>query len=116
MTKLFTQTLADINQGGLVAELSDELAALVKAIRNTGKKGSLTLKLELCPAKGNAGQLGITPRVKCDLPKLDTSQDWFFGLASGDLSRHHPDQGELPLRIVERVDPEIGEIRPVERA
>ena len=44
-TTPFSQQLAYINKGTLDAELTEALAEVIKAVRETGKKGAVTLTL-----------------------------------------------------------------------
>lgn len=46
-TTPFNQNLVHLNKGTLNDELTEHLAELVKAVRETGKAGSLTLTLKI---------------------------------------------------------------------
>ena len=46
---LFAAVLADVQRGNVLAELSQELGGLIAAVKATGKKGTLRLKLTIKP-------------------------------------------------------------------
>jgi hypothetical protein len=98
--KPFAQFLQEARKGGLHTELSDELADLVHACVETGKKGKLALTVTVVPAKDEDGTVQITDDVKVTVPKPDARPSVFFADDHGNLSRTNPRQPELPLREV----------------
>lgn len=118
MPRPFMETLRELRSGRTLEDLAEELAAVVQAVRNTGKAGELTLKLKIKPpGKGGATYLTIEDSVSTKLPKLDHADSVFFFTKDGGLSRHDPEQGELQFRAVatstghvEQVDTLTGEI------
>lgn len=108
MSKNFLQTLAEINAGTFVEELTAAQTELIAAIAKTGGGGKLTLTLEIKPAKGGL-TVTVDADVKTKLPSRDRATDFFFIGRDNSLLRDHPDQQRLPLRPV-NVDPETGEI------
>jgi hypothetical protein len=44
MPRPFFETLRELRAGRTLEDLAEELAAVVQAVRNTGKSGELTLK------------------------------------------------------------------------
>lgn len=90
----FLAMLAELRKGNTVSEMSDGLAELVKAVRDTGKKGALVLKLEFIPA--NAGE---TVLVCADWttkePLPNKASTTFFTTDDNLLVRHDPRQREM---------------------
>ena len=64
----YEQTLREMRHGRSLAELSEQLALLVAAVRDTGKAGSLAYKITVKPA--SAGDV-VTVQLEDDvIPKL----------------------------------------------
>src|SRR4051812_30969775 len=94
--KRFTDALADIRGGDLVAELTEELRGLVAQIRTNGGAGELTLKLRVKRASKGAGNtLVIVDDVKVKLPKVTDNETILFANDDGDLQRSDPRQPKL---------------------
>jgi len=97
--KPFAAFMQEHRNGSLHSELSDLLAELVIAAREVGKKGSLTIKLEVVPnADGQTVTIGDTVVLKKPEPNRGTGI-WFSD-ETGNLSRRNPMQPELPFREV----------------
>ncbi len=97
--KPFAAFMQEHRQGGLHSELSDQLAELVLATREQGKKGSLTLKLDVAP---NADGMTVTIVDSITLKKPEATRQagiWYSD-EDGNLSRRNPMQQELPIREV----------------
>lgn len=93
--KAFVETLKDIRDGELLAELPSKVAALVEAVRGTGKKGKLTITLSLAQAKG--GMLVLEDDVKLVLPEPEKDTTTvFFATDDNSLTRRDPRQPNLP--------------------
>lgn len=90
----FTRTLGELRKGGTVNELSNALQALTKAVRETGKKGVLTLKLTLSPANNNEVVL-VSDDVQVKEPKMSKASTTFFMTEDDLLSRSDPRQAEM---------------------
>ena len=97
---LFCVTLADVNKGNVLAELSNELSALIGAVRTTGKKGSLRMKLTITP-DDNGETSAVEVEVECRLPRPDRPKTVFFLTEDNRLTRKNPLQPELKLGVVE---------------
>lgn len=96
----FAAFLQDQRKGVLHNDLGEALAELVAAVVETGKKGTLTLKLDVALNK-DGDTLLIADTVSVKEPKHDTKPSIFFADDGGNLTRHNPRQPELPLRKVE---------------
>ena len=71
-TTPFSQQLAYINKGTLDAELTEALAEVIKAVRETGKKGAVTLTLNCAMLNTrDENTMKVTPKVSRTIPELD---------------------------------------------
>lgn len=96
-----SQQLAYINKGTLDAEATESLARLVKAVRETGKKGSITIQIQ-CSMLNTRDEnaVKLTPSIKLSIPELDRAETIMFSTHEGDLLRDDPDQIQMDLRVV----------------
>lgn len=99
MRKQFHQVLGDIRAGELNDELTAALTELVTAVQNTGKAGSLTLKIKLKPTKGLAFE--IEDDLSTNVPMLDKPATILFPTVEGNLVPYNPMQKQLDLRTVQ---------------
>lgn len=99
-TKAFAVFLQDLRDGRAHAELTGQLVELLTKVKETGKVGTLTLKLKIKPATRGADvdKVVITDAITVDLPKPERGEDFFWLTDDNDLSRNHPRQGALELR------------------
>ena len=105
----FSQQLAHMAKGSLDDTLTDELAELVKAIRDTRQGGTISLKLELKPKVDSTGDvimIDIKPDYSVKPPAMPVLGATMYPTADGDLLRNDPDQGELDLQTVPASDPQ----------
>lgn len=98
----FSAVLQDLNGGQLADKLAVQVQELVAAVRDRGKKGTLTLRLEVAPRKGNIDALNVTARADLKLPEGEPMEAVFFADSSGNLLRDDPRQTALPLHTVAR--------------
>lgn len=94
----FTQFLLQIRGGDLHHELTEALAELSDAVRETGRAGALTIQVKVKQANkgGNAVLVTATHAVKA--PAAPAAEALFFVAEGGAISRSDPRQPELPLR------------------
>ncbi len=97
----FTQHLIYLNKGTLNDELTECLGEVVKAVRDTGKKGSVSVTLNVSSVKGSEDQVSITSTVKHLVPQLDRPATIMFSTADGDLLRDDPDRVQMTLKSIE---------------
>jgi hypothetical protein len=102
----FAAVLQDINNGAVADQLARDVQNLVQAVQELGRKGKLTVTLEVAPRKGNAAALNLTARRDLKLPQEEPVESVFFADATGNLLRDDPRQMALPLRTVARQDPQ----------
>lgn len=97
----FAAVLQDIGSGKLTARLAAQLAELGAAVTATGKKGTITLKIEVAPPKKHAtdGALIVSGASVAKIPEGDdvAPASIFFADPSGNLTRDDPRQQQLPL-------------------
>lgn len=83
-------------QEGLLTQGSEELAKLALAVKQTKKKGSLSLTLLIEPQKG--GAISVSAAFVNKAPSTAPQQTTIFFVAkNGALVRDNPDQHELEL-------------------
>ena len=92
-------TLRLLDGGAFLDAASDKLAALVKAVDETGKGGTLVIKLELKRVSG--GALNITPHVSTKVPEAKPDGLLLWPTVEGNLSQDNPNQRKLDLRSVD---------------
>lgn len=98
----FAELLTILDRGEAHAEASRGLNDLVAAVNDTGKKGSLTIVIEMAPLKGSSQQLLVAARVAVKLPKSDPGAGVFYIDGANNLTRTDPNQPEIEgLRIIE---------------
>lgn len=111
MSGNFLKMLRELRGGLTVEDLDAALADVVASTTRTGRAGELILKLKVRPPKkSTATYLSVEDEVVTKVPKQDRADTIFFPLSDNSLSRNDPSQISLPLRVVERVDQETGEI------
>lgn len=109
----FSEQVSYMAKGSVNDEATEKLADLVKAVRTTGKKGSLTLKIEVSMLdKVSEDAMRLVGSVTAKLPELENPSTVMFSTHDGDLLRDDPEQMALNLRQVGRADPEA--VRRVE--
>lgn len=94
--KPFTDTLREIRSGLALDELTVSLQQLVLAVRSTGKKGTLTLKIEVGSYERIDAALVIKDTITLALPKIESGGTLMFDTPEGNLSRRNPRQDDLP--------------------
>lgn len=102
----FITTIVEMQNGAAVFECSKQLAVLVQAIRNTRKKGKLSLEIIASPSKVNAEdgkvtQVQLTYKVKTSAPAADPGLTTFFTTREGDLTRDDPAQADQEVMFAE---------------
>lgn len=105
-----TDTLRLIDGGVFVDIASDKLNDLVKAVDETGKTGTLTIKLDLKRAR--EGAVNITPTVVAKLPEKKADPSLLWVTVEGNLTLENPNQQRLDLRPVATQPTEIREAAP----
>lgn len=91
----FLVFLSGVNKGRTANELGEKLQELVAAIENTGKAGTLTLKIAVKPAGKNGAALIVTDEVTVKAPKLSRPESIFFPDPEHNLVRNDPNQPSM---------------------
>lgn len=104
--KPFVAFINEVNDGQIHEKLTSALADVLRSVRDTGKKGSLTLKIDVKPGGKHAiDKVTIDHLVKVSLPEMETASDMFYLTEDADWSRQHPKQQALNLRPAEESGP-----------
>lgn len=102
--KPITDVLREYRRGELVQNASHELAAVVAAVVNLRKPGSVTITLEIKPDKHSAKEVEVQATVTSKLPKRGMKSGTFFVGRDMELLRNDPDQ-------IDAFDADTGEVR-----
>lgn len=94
----FAEFLQEHRRGGALYDASVALQTLVKAIEETGKAGSLTIKLSLKPDTQYGTLVGVTDHISVKLPELGHPASVFYMDGSHNLVRSDPGQLTIPDR------------------
>jgi hypothetical protein len=98
----FAELLTMLDRGTAHAEASRGLVDLIASVRDTGKKGGLTIAVELTPVKGSHDQVIVTAQVTVKLPKSEPGSGVFWIDQAGNLSRTDPRQLAFEgMRVIE---------------
>jgi len=102
----FDQIVREINGGRLVAELTNELTAVITAVRRSGKAGEIRLTLKLKPRGDINQQIEVVPTVKGTKPEASRPISIFFVNDDNGLQREDPTQHSIPgLQEVKEIEP-----------
>jgi len=91
----FGLLLAEQRKGKLMGDLSTELNKAVLAVREHGKKATLTLNITIEPFE--QGCLRVSDKITSKLPTAKLPSNLFYATDDGVLTRDNPDQEELTL-------------------
>ncbi len=91
----FTDFLTRHRAGGLLDRCGAEMARVIAGVHQTGKTGSLTVKLVVKPAPRGGGAVYVVDDVKTKAPEVEAEASFWFASESGKLSVDHPDQRTL---------------------
>lgn len=111
----FIQLVEDTYRGGLAAELSEKLTEVVRACEKTGKQGNITLQFKV-KARGNSGEMLISPVVKSSVPEHDKGEAIMFSTPEGNLQLQDPRQGDLDLKTIDSKQREEPRVVPLKKA
>lgn len=105
--RTFTDTLKDLRSGAAETDASTALAEVVRAVRETGLTGSMTIEIKLKPVtKGDGKQLIVEDVIKVKKPMPQRGNTVLFATDTDVLTRRDPNQPELKgLREVAPVTP-----------
>lgn len=90
------EVLANCHKGKTLNQASADLREVVAACMDTGKKGKLTITIDVIPRGDN--QFEINPKIKSSKPQAVFGTALFFADDGNGLSRNDPNQAELPFK------------------
>lgn len=103
----FEVTLREMRGGRSLHELSEKLAELVAAVKQTGKAGAISYIIKVKPASaGDVVTLQLEDDVKAKIPELARGASIFFADDANVLQRTDPRQREFKLTTVPDAAPE----------
>ena len=93
----FIEVLISMRSGRVAMECSEKLAAVVQAVRKTGKKGRLSLVIDINPSRisnddGQVKEVEVTHKVVTVEPENSAGTTIFYATKEGALTREDPDQ------------------------
>lgn len=91
----FAAFLVEQSNGRTHTELSEGLRDLVTRVIDTGKKGSITLTVNVEPMKNAPETLVVTDAIKLKLPEHDRKASIFWPDTAGNLCRTDPNQRSI---------------------
>ena len=94
------RNLQAIRNGGLINDLNESLQSLVTMVMETGRAGSVNLKISLKPVSKNDDQLMVSDTMTIVPPKALPGQTVLWVNQDGELVRNAPDADDRPLREV----------------
>jgi len=95
MAQAITDILGQLRGGYALHEASKRLDEVVRAVRATGKKGSVTLTIDITPDKTDDRIIKMQPSVKFKAPEKGFSEGIFFVAPDGRLTKEDPAQLDL---------------------
>jgi hypothetical protein len=85
----FAELITDFGHGAVNRSLTDSMRAVVAACVDTGRKGSLTIKIDVKP---EGKTVGLSVNVKSNKPEHALPGEIFYGTEDGGLTREDPKQ------------------------
>lgn len=87
------ELIRNIDRGNVAFELSKKLAEVVRAVSETGKRGSVSITLDIEPMpKFGSAATAIKPKINANLPAPTLKQTVKFARPDGTLSGDDPNQ------------------------
>ena len=88
----FADWLREQSSGKTHDELSEALWDLIARVRDTGKKGSVSLTVSVALMKGDKDVLIVSDEIKLRIPEHDRKASLFYPDRNGNLARTDPNQ------------------------
>lgn len=112
-----TDVLHELDSGTVHQQLDDMLHEVVRAVQDTKKAGSVSLKIDV-KLNERGTMLVVKGTVSSKIPRTAAESTLFFGTEHGDLSRDDPKQMNLrnitaPTQPDRTVREPAGDIREV---
>lgn len=113
MSQSIADTLGQLRGGYALHEAGKRLDECVRAVRATGKKGSITLTIDITPDRTDDRIIRMQPTIKAKIPEKGFSEGIFFVAPDGRLTKEDPAQLDL---LEERRQQGIASIAQGEKA
>ena len=91
----FLAAFGRIDNGHAVEVADTQLRDVISAVNRTGKKGTVSVTLEVKPNGETGFEVGV--KVAAKAPQLEFGRIFFFMGADGDLTRQAPDYVQQTL-------------------
>lgn len=90
------------HRGRLLEALERDVADSVAAVRESGKKGEVVLKIKIEPASKDGQQVYLNTTLNPKHPRMPKAPNLYFVTDDGGLSVRDPRQPEMPgeMRVV----------------
>lgn len=95
MSQSFTDIMSQIRGGFALTVAGRKLEELTKAVRETGKKGSITFTISVEPDKVDENVVNVVPKIVAKIPEKGFTPGVFFVDENGKLTREDPRQLEM---------------------
>lgn len=102
----FADFLREHGRGRTHDELGEALHDLIARVKDTGKKGSVSLTIAVEPMKKDDRMVVVSDQIKLKLPEHDRPAGVWFTDKDGNLTRNDPDQ--LAFESLREVPPPPG--------
>ena len=89
-----TDVIHELDSGNVHQDLDDMLHEVVRAVLDTRKAGSVSLKLDI-KLNERGSQLVVKGTVSSKVPRKAVESTLFFANEEGDLSRDNPKQTDI---------------------
>ncbi len=88
----FMETLVALKNGAVLSDIGERLSALVQAVSETEKSGSLTVTFKVVPIGGSSDAVTLEADIKEKVPRPSLGKTTFFTGVDGLLTRENPKQ------------------------
>ena len=92
VVRLFADFLREYNRGRTHDDMSEGLHDLIAAVKDTRKKGTITLTITVAPQKNNQEVLLITDNVVVKAPEFERAAAFYYVDKHGNPTRNDPRQ------------------------
>lgn len=94
------EVLPELNRGNFPHDASAELDKVIAGVKETGKDGTLTIKLKVAAVKTGSpeiNEIDLSAQIDAKIPKPSKRPTGFFLTRSGKLQRDNPNQMNLEM-------------------
>lgn len=101
----FESVLRQQRKGELLTELSAAIQTATQAVKEYMKPATITLKITIAPASGDAAAVAVVDDVDIKVPKPSRTSSLFFTTDNNTLVRDNPNQSEMKLEALKAPAP-----------